>query len=91
MSAIDEIRDAIDTLEALKATRLMVPDFYPGLSTLGEWRDATECIVTLHRTIDAQLTALRMAVDYLANGFHEDSGVPQIGIGIARAINGVTS
>lgn len=50
-------------------------------------RHDAELIVTLHRTIDAQLAILRMALHYVAGGFRYGF-VEEQGINLATAILG---
>ena len=64
MSAVDEIQAAIDKLTALKSVGVMYPDRYE--CTVAEWSAACSLIVTLHRTIDAQLHILQETIFQLS-------------------------
>ena len=81
MSAVDEIRSAIEKLARL---RVIGPD------DDGIWPRDSELIVTLYRTIDAQIVGLRKGLDYLLDGWHEGGDVAQLALALARAINGGT-
>ena len=96
MSAVDEIRAAIDQMTVLKSVGVMYPDLYD--CTVAEWSAACGLITTLHRTIDAQLLILkndmRMYSDYQRAGWLDQwvSAVERAGdLALARAINGVTA
>lgn len=114
MSAIDEIRDAIDKLEALKVASTQGPwvvwptsycgevaahlnftsagtdnmdDLVPPFDLIAD----ANLIVTLHRTIDAQLAILELAMSYGELGKGNGSRFTKAALTLARAINGVTS
>ena len=110
MNAVEEIQAAIDTLNTMRAVSdsgaWTVAGIHPDCSIEGDvnfiagdmYDYDAELIVTLHRTIDAQIALLSHTLDirakYVVTGIEQMwiDAVERAGdLALARAINGATS
>ena len=91
MTAVQEIQAAIDKLTAVKNAPIVTALFTADISQ-AEWFSRTsKKLAIFHRTIDAQLAILDVAVAYGELGEGEGSRFIIAAKLLARAINGPTS